>query len=242
MQRHLNGKHNTPVKYAKAEARHKITSFETGVMTLPTWAPYKEQVLDFLQERDAPPGNYSVRVNRRVRSALAPGEVRLRPFQRNAIVLLCRPDGMDNGGIYEILIIGEFKDWNSRDMHFYFEKFDAPAIPDEEPETMNEQSAVPENIDPVVTAVPEATAPGSITPPGPKLSLSEKLARLERIANRSAARDLILKEIETKMTTAKKELADLEARYLQVLQEIEADAECRNAAEGLKALERLLGE
>ena len=206
-----------------------------------SWGPYREQILDFLQERDAPPGDYSVRVNRRVRSALAPGETRLRPFQRNAIVLFCRPDGADNGGIYECLIIGEFKDWNVRDMHFYFEKFESPAVPEGDPETI--EAPAPEARPPTTaTTAPTTTEATVNTPATPKPTLSEKLARLERIAGRAIARDQLLKEIEAKMTATKQELAELETKYLQVLHEVEADEECRRAADDLKALERLLGE
>lgn len=227
-----------PVLRSGSEGKHHITSFDTGQMYLRTWVPYQEQILDFLQERDAPPGLYSVRVNRRVRSKLLPGTTRLRPFQRNAIVLLCRPDGADNGGIYECLIIGESKDWNSRDMHFYFKKFD-DEHPDDQPQDVDSE---PETL-PAETILPALPAPATIAtePPEPKLSLSEKLAKLEQIANRARAREELMAELSRKIEEHKAAIGELESRLLVVMQEVESDTECKRAAADLKALERLLG-
>jgi hypothetical protein len=224
----MNGKNG-----AAAHGRHRISKFETGNLVLKNWSPYREQVLDFLQERDAPPGDYFVRISRRVRSSLPPGEVRLRPYQRNAIVVLLRPDGMDNGGIYEALIIGEFKDWSARDIHLHFERFDLASIaPQEEPVTI--EIAIPEQ-----PPVPEP----------PKLSLSEKLARLESIASRAHTRKEKITEIDAviaaktaEMNALKDEIASLEKQQYTIVEEDAADVECQNATEDLKALERLLGQ
>lgn len=223
-----------PFLRSGSDGKHHITSFETGNMHLRTWVPYQEQILDFLQERDAPSGLYSVRVNRRVRTKLLPGTTRLRPFQRNAIVLLCRPDGADNGEIYECLIIGESRDWNSRDMHFYFKKFD-----DEHPDANLPDELEPETL-PTDVILPSLPAPEIIIPPEPKLTLSEKLARLERIANRARARDELMAELNRQIDSHRQSIGELESRLLVVMQEAESDTECKGAAEDLKALERLL--
>ena len=212
----------------KAHSQHQISKFETGNLILKNWNPYREQVLDFLQERDAPPGSYSVRISRRVKSGLPPGEVRLRPYQRNAIVVLLRPDGMDNGGIYEALIIGDFKEWNSRDIHMHFERYDDKLLPpNEKVETLEAATSEPEP---------------------PKLSLSEKLARLETIASRAQVRkekltriDALIAQKNAAVNTLQDEITALETEQYAVLEEDAADTECHSAIADLQALERLLG-
>lgn len=220
----------------------RITKFECGKFNKnpnqdrKTWEAAQELLTELLTEANTFDGDYVVRVHRKIRWQGNHENVpyKVSRYEHGKVYVTVKPLGKGNDSVFEYAISGAFERWNERAAYFAIRDYiDELLFVAQQPAAAETKEA------PVVQ---EAT----VTPPQ-KLSVVERIARLEAAAVRNQEREAEIEQITNRIEAVRQEVAErqatikqLEAEQLNLMEAMEADTECREAQESLAALEKLL--
>ncbi len=209
---------------------------QSGNHHVKAWNAAMEIIAALVIEVGEDRGPYRVCVYRQVRwkGNHTANPVKLSLYEHGLVYLTVKTPINGNESVFEYSIRGEFSGWNPS--RLFHKLRDAIVLAN---------AALPAEEPPVTTV--KTVPPAVVTTPAAKLTVVERIAKLEATAHRNAGREADLQALrQTKerrlaeMQAIKVSIDDLETTELKLMEEIDKDEECREAQRAMATLESLL--